>query len=140
MKTRCLYKISRRSTPSFLVSPLDPANPYVPSYPEAPHRSQGTVQVCTRNVPKHCIRLYPSNAPPCRTPYPRNAPMYRTHFPTRPYPRTCMTVPMYLYGCTHVPTWPYPCTYMTVPPTPPVYVPQRFSSIETTRFITLQCR
>ena len=151
LKTRCLYTISRRSTPSFLVSPLDPANPYAPSYPEAPHRSQGTAQVYTRNVPKHCIRLCPSNAPhvpyPVPTqrphvPYPcpyMTVPTYlhdRTHVPLCAY----MAVPEYLHGRTHVPIWPYPCTYMTAPPTPPVYVPQRFSSIETTRFITLQCR
>ena len=70
-------------------------------------------------------------------------PMYlhdRTHVPLWLYPCTYMAVPMYLHGRTHVPIWPYPCTYMTAPPTPPVYVPQRFSSIETTRFITLQCR
>ena len=82
LKTRCLYTISRRSTPLFLVSPLDPANPYAPSYPEAPHRSQGTAQVYTCNVPKHCIRLYPSNAPNVPYPVPTHAPMYRTHVPT----------------------------------------------------------
>ena len=107
LKTRCLYTISRRSTPSFLVSPLDPANPYAPSYPEAPHRSQGTVQVYTRNIPKHCIRLYPSNAP--HVPYP-----VHTQRPHVLYPCPYVTVPTYLHDRTHVPLWLHPCTCMTV--------------------------